>query len=52
MITLEKLMIAVSKDCDIDTQTTQYCLKRLRAEGSQFWTKTLPEFSKFILTSL
>jgi hypothetical protein len=39
-------------DCDLDKNTVQYCLRRLRAEGLKFWTITLPKLAKSILKSI
>jgi hypothetical protein len=47
------LFECVARECDVDSFTVRYCLKRLKGtEGLAFWTKTLPKLSKAVLTSL
>lgn len=40
---------ALALDCDLDTPTVNYVLKRFDAEGITFLTKTLPKFSASVL---
>jgi hypothetical protein len=49
---LSSLFFCIAKDVSLDPFTTQYCLRRLESEGITFWTRTLPNFSKYVLRSL
>lgn len=49
---LSLLMSELASDCGLDSDTTQYCIRRLKNEGYKFWSCTLPGFSKYILRSI
>lgn len=42
----------VSKDCELDTPTVKYVLKRLNKEGLKFWTVALPKLATCVLRGL
>lgn len=42
----------VCNDVNLDPFTLRYCVRRLKTEGTQFLTVTLPQLSKAVLSSL
>jgi len=48
-ISFTRIVTRLAGDLDLDEYTTGYILKRLRAEGVPFLTKTLPKLSKSVL---
>lgn len=46
------LFTKVARECDLDSFTLVYCLRRLKSEGVKFLTVTLPKLSKAVLRSL
>lgn len=49
---LPTILKSLAVDCEIDVETLKYCLERYAREGISFLTKTLPQLSKAVVSSL